>query len=112
MRVSEAIEGYLRRKRANGLSYKTEEFTLSEFRRYLGDRLITEVTSEQVVGFLNARKVSKNTWIAKHCCLRMFFEFWTDRGNMSALSMPRPPRRDDGRLPMPVSLSVELKFED
>jgi len=101
MKVSEGIENYLRRKRANGLSYKTEEFTLSEFRRHVGDPLITEVTATHVVEFLNARKVSSNTWVAKRRCLKMFFEFWTDRGNMPALSMPRSLKRDDSRISMP-----------
>lgn len=105
MKISEAIEGYLLRKRSNGLAYNSEEFTLSEFRRYVGNQLITEVTSKQVAEFLNARRVSNNTRIGKHCCLRMFFEFWTDRGYMPALSMPRPPIRDEGPFPPPFVYS-------
>jgi integrase/recombinase XerD len=101
MKVSEAIAGYLRRKRANGLSYKTEEFTLTEFRRYVGDILVSEITPKQVIEFLNVRRLANNTWIAKNRYLRMFFEFWTDRGCMSALSTPHSPKRDDGGLPLP-----------
>ena len=101
MKVSEAIAGYLRRKRANGLSYKTEEFTLSEFGRYVGDMFLAEITPKQVIEFLDVRRLANNTWIAKNRCLRMFFEFWTDRGYMSALSVPQSPKRDDGRLPLP-----------
>lgn len=94
MRVSTAIEGYLHRKRANGLAYKTQESILSEFRRYVSDPLIAEVTPKQVIDFLNIRHCSNGRWMARHSCLRMFFEFWTDRGHMSALSMPQPKRRD------------------
>jgi hypothetical protein len=58
MRVSEAIEGYLRRKRAQGLGYKTEEFTLIAFQRCISDLPIGEVTSKQVLDFLNRRQTS------------------------------------------------------
>ncbi len=101
MRVSDAIGIYLRWKRASGLSFKTEEFTLRQCQNHLGDPLISEVTSEQILEFLNARRASSNTRTGKHCCLRMFFEFLADRGHMSALVMPSPPRRDDGPEPMP-----------
>lgn len=101
MKVLEAIEAYLSRKRANGLSYRTEEFTLCEFRRHVGDLLLADISPGQVLEFLNARRVCNNTMIAKHRCLRMFFEFWTDRGYMSELTMSRPPQRDDDRLSTP-----------
>jgi integrase len=101
MRVSEAIQGYLRKKRANGLAYETEEETLSAFQRSVNDVPIGEVTSQQVSDFLNCRNVSNATWMAKHYRLRMLFEFWTDRGSMCAISMPEPQRRGKDRRPTP-----------
>lgn len=88
MKVSEAIEDYIHQKRKNGPGYETEESTLSAFRRSVDDVPIGEITSKQVIEFLNCRQVSNCTWTAKHHRLRMFFEYWTDRGYMSALSMP------------------------
>lgn len=103
MTLSEAIEGYLRQKRANGLGYETEEGTLSAFRRYINDLPIGEVTSKQVIEFLNTRRVSNCTWMAKHRRLRMFFEFWAARGLMSAIPMPQ--RKADDRVPTPFFYS-------
>lgn len=105
MRVSEAIERYLLRKRENGLVYNTEESVLSSFRHYVGDLLIANVTPEQVSEFLDARRVSRNRWIEKHRGLRMFFDYWSDRGYISALSMPKPPKRDDSSLRGPFVYS-------
>jgi site-specific recombinase XerD len=104
MRVSEGIEYYLWRKRATGFRYQTEEATLAEFRRHLNDPLMREIASKQVLDFLNIRKTTNTRWVAKHRTLRNFFEFWTDRGYMSCLSMPQPLRRDD-RPPIPFIYS-------
>lgn len=101
MRLSEAIERYLLVKRANGLRYLTEGHALSAFRRYVNDPMIGDITPKQVIEFLNNRRCSNTRWMMKHSCLRMFFEFWTDRGQMSALSMPQAKRRDSHDLSMP-----------
>lgn len=103
MRVSEAIEDYLRKKRATGLGYETEERTLSAFRRFVNDLPIAEVTSTQVTEFLNSRKVSNCARMAKQRRLRMFFEFCADRGFMSALAMPQPQKRGNDRPPIPFA---------
>lgn len=101
MILSEAIERYLRAKRVNGLAYETEAFILSAFRRCVGEVLIGEVTTKQVVEFLTIRPCSNGRWLTKHSCLRMFFEFWTDRGRISALPMPQANRADRDRVAAP-----------
>jgi integrase/recombinase XerD len=100
MKLSEAIERYIHIKRANGLLYETEGHILSAFRRYVNDLPIRDITPSQVIGFLNARECSTRRWMMKHGCLRMFFEFLTDRGYMAALSMPQAKRRDSHRISM------------
>jgi integrase/recombinase XerD len=101
MRLSEAIERYLRVKRANGLAYETEGNILSSFERCVSDLLIEEIAPKHVAEFLNLRQCSDSRWMTKHSCLRIFFEFWTDRGQMSPLSMPRSKRRSIDRLAKP-----------
>lgn len=101
MRLSEAIERYLSLKRANGLLYVTEGHLLNGFRRHVSDLLLGEITPNHVLEFLNSRKCSKNRWVTIHSCLRRFFEFWTDRGQMSPLSMPQAKRRDRLGLSIP-----------
>src|SRR5579863_1196601 len=100
MRVSEAIEIYLQKTRAQGLGYETQEFTLLAFERCITDLPIAEVTSKQILEFLNRRQISYGTWMQEHRVLRKFTEFWTDRGYMSAFSMPQRQRRNDDRRPI------------
>ncbi len=104
MKVSEGVERYLQRKRATGLSYQTEEWTLSAFLRYVNDRPIQEITAKHVLEFLSLRNTSDTRWVAKHRSLRNLFEFLTDRGYMSPLLMP-PLRRRDDRPPIPFIYS-------
>ena len=94
VRVSEAIERYLRAKRDSGLAYATEAGILCAFRRHRNDMLLEEITSVHIVEFLNFRQCSNRRWMMKHSCLRMFLEFWADRGHISSLPMPEPKRRN------------------
>lgn len=94
MKLSEAIERYLCLKRANGLLYVTEGHMLSAFQRFTSDLEIREITPRHVIEFLNSRKCSNRRWMMKHGCLRLFFEFWTDREQIFAISMPLEKRRD------------------
>jgi integrase/recombinase XerD len=110
MRLSEAIDRYLRLKRANGVAYVTEEDDLSAFCRLVDNAPIGEVTPKQVTEFLNNGNPCNSRWMQKHSCLRKFFEFWTDRGQLSALSMPEPKRRTGNRLSAPfIYTRTELR---
>jgi integrase/recombinase XerD len=100
MKLSEAIEDYLRQKRALGLLYDTHEFDFLAFQRFTTDLPIGDVTSNHILDFLNRRPTSHFTWMQKHRRLRMLFEFLADRGYMSALSMPQRQRRSEDRPPI------------
>ena len=93
MRVSEAIERYLQRKRASGWRYEAEEYILSDFCRFVNSP-IQDITSRQVLEYLNSKEISDSRWSRKHACLRRFFEFWTDRGCIVPLPMPQPKRKE------------------
>jgi integrase/recombinase XerD len=110
MRLSAAIEHYLRAKRANGLSYETEAGILFSFRRHADDPLIEEITTKEVADFLDIRRCSNGRWMTKHGCLRLFFEFWTDRGHISAIAMPQPKRTETDRVAPPcIYTRTELR---
>ncbi len=94
MRLLSAIERYLRAKRNSGLRYETEASILWAFQRYVRDPLIGDISPREVLEFLNIRQCSTRRWTIKHSCLRMFFEFWSDRGHMPAISMPQ--RNNEG----------------
>ena len=99
--LPEAIERYLCNKRASGLVYETEAGILLAFRHYVNDPMIADVTPKQVIEFLNLRQCSNGRWMTKRNCLRMFFEFWTDRDEMAAISMPEPKRTNVDRIVPP-----------
>jgi integrase len=101
MMLPEAIERYLCNKRASGLVYETEAGILLAFRHYVNDPMIADVTPKQVIEFLNLRQCSNGRWMTKRNCLRMFFEFWTDRDEMAAISMPQPKRTNVDRIVPP-----------
>lgn len=89
MRTLDGISTYLQRKRAVGLGYETAEIILSGFCRFTADLPLEQLSTRQVLDFLNSRNSTTSTWRAKHSVLRQFFEFWADRGVMPALLMPQ-----------------------
>lgn len=90
MRLSEAIEQYVMQKRAVGLKYQTEESTLTTLLRLLGDVPLSEVTTEDILRFLDGQPSVTFSWRRKYRLLMYFFEFWTLRELMPVLLMPTP----------------------
>jgi len=89
MRLSEGIEFYITRKRRVGFRYEQTEQTLAEFCRLIGELPLELIETHHIFRFLNASSSSYFTWRIKYATLRLFFEFWTDRGEMPTLVMPK-----------------------
>lgn len=88
MRISECIADYFKRKRALGFAFETGEVSLRAFSRFVSDPPVQEISTHQILDFLNSRDSTAATWRAKHRELRRFFEFWADRGLILPLVMP------------------------
>lgn len=90
MKLSEGIEQYIVRKRMTGLKYQTEETTFRAFLNCVGDVRLDEVTTQDVLMFLNGQPSVTFSWRRKHSLLMRFFEFWSFRDVIPALLMPTP----------------------
>jgi integrase/recombinase XerD len=101
MKISEAMAIYLREKRFQGLRYDSGGAVLLSFQRFITDLPIGDITSEQVRSFLDGTPLSYFTWLNRRRILALFFEYWLDRGYMSALSLPQRQRRPDDRHSIP-----------
>jgi integrase/recombinase XerD len=87
--IGECAKRYVDRKRAQGLKFHKGQQMLRSFRRFLGDRELSEVTPAQVELFLSGPKTSTATWRHKYLCLRLFFEFWRARGELREVPLPQ-----------------------
>ena len=93
MTLIEAIDAYVERKRASGLSFEKGRLVLLALCRHVGDMPLHRVSGPHVLSFLDDHPISALTWRHKHRLLKRFFEFWLQRGAMPLLLMPqaRPP---------------------
>jgi integrase/recombinase XerD len=88
MKLSDGIDQYLIRKRANGLIYDREERYFAGLYKQLGDVDLSQMTTCQVLVYLDGPLTTTITWRMKYRCLEQFFDFWSSRGAMPTLLMP------------------------
>ena len=88
MILTEAIDEYVARKRANGLLFHKARIELFAFSKHAGDPPLYRVNTPIVLSFLDERQISPATWRHKYRLLKAFFEFWSQRGAMPVLVMP------------------------
>jgi integrase/recombinase XerD len=90
VRLSEGIKQYITQKRAMGFKYQTEESTLTTLLKLLGDVQLAEVTTQDVLKFLDSQPSVTFSWRRKYRLLMYFFEYWSLREAMPVLLMPTP----------------------
>ena len=79
------------RKRASGYIFEKGKSNLVAFSLDVGDIDLSQVTTQQVLTYLNGSETGDITWRLKYQLLFRFFDFWSSRGAMPELLMP-PPR--------------------
>jgi integrase/recombinase XerD len=91
MTLLESIDAYAAHKHANGISFDKGHSTLIEFGRHAGIASVRDITSQQVLAFLDSPRTSTPTWRGKYGVLKHFFGFWIARGEaMRPVLMPVP----------------------
>ena len=90
MKLSEGISEYVRRKRISGLKYESAESRFTAFITYTGDVQLSDVTTQHVLGYLDSGPSGICCWRSKYSLLQNFFDFWTIRGAIDPITMPRP----------------------
>ena len=89
MKLSQAIDLYIQRKRDAGMRFDSPTNKLRSFLRHCGDIDLHHITVQQVTAFLDGSGVRPSTWSGKRGTLRTFFDYWTARGRLK--SSPLPP---------------------
>jgi integrase/recombinase XerD len=92
MRLSEAVEIYIRRKQLMGRKFDTCGKELRAFARFNPTLQLREIRTRHVTSFLNYKSLCRNTWIVRYKRLRAFFCFWVSRQQLALLPMPSPRR--------------------
>jgi integrase/recombinase XerD len=90
MKLSEGISEYIVRKRISGLKYESAETRFRAFLTYTGDLQLGDVTTQQVLSYLNVRPLATCSWRSKYSQLMYFFDFWAIRGAIDPIAMPQP----------------------
>jgi len=92
MKLSEAVEVYVRRKRIEGFLFNCSSQTLTTFCNQIGDLSLGEIKTQHISTFLG-RFQAVNSSRRNHSLLRRFFEYWVARDAIAPLVMPsnKPP---------------------
>ncbi|HMG84963.1 MAG TPA: tyrosine-type recombinase/integrase [Terracidiphilus sp.] len=95
MTLEQAINWYVRRKQATGISFSKGYYLYRAFLRATGNLDLSRVNVNHVSQFLNRSRASTTVFRVKHSLLRHFFEYWAAHGEISESLMPanRPPER-------------------
>lgn len=88
MKLSEAIEIYVSRKHANGVTFGGGTKVLLSFWRSVGDASLDAINCQNVIGFLDKPGTSPTRWRRKYNDLSHFFEYWISREQMPRLLLP------------------------
>ncbi|MFY9938590.1 MAG: tyrosine-type recombinase/integrase [Silvibacterium sp.] len=75
MRLSEAIETFVQTKRSSGVLFDFGKRQLFSFCRYVGDLPLIQISSREVMGFLDRHTVAAVSWRSRYYLLHRFFEF-------------------------------------
>jgi len=88
MKLSEGIALYVEHKRISGIDFSKGHSNFLSLCRNLGDVQLSEISSHDVLRFLNGPKTSTVTFRGKHSQIRYFFEFMASRELMAEIRMP------------------------
>ena len=91
MRLSEAIENFVQMKRSSGILYDFAKRQLCSFCRYVDDLPLHQISSADIIGFLDRHPVAAVSWRTRCYLLHRFCEFWYFSGAMPRIILP-PPR--------------------
>jgi integrase/recombinase XerD len=95
LKLVQAIETYVERKRSQGFAYSTTGANLLALGKSVGDIALERVTAREVSTFLDSSKLCPRTWEQRYLLVRAFFDYWLARGEIAVL--PMPPRRKAAR---------------
>ena len=89
MKLSEAIDLYIRRRRAAGANLHGPEMLLRSFHHHYGNLDLHRIRTSLITEFINGgRGVRSRTRRCKHSALKLFFAYWCLRGRLRQSPVP------------------------
>jgi site-specific recombinase XerD len=89
MKLSEAIDLYIHRRRALGAYLHGPETILRSFLHRYGNLDLHRIRTSQITQFLNGRRgVRSSTWRGKYGALKLFLAYWCLRGRLRQSPVP------------------------
>jgi integrase/recombinase XerD len=97
MKLVEAIDLYIRRRRSAGANLHGPEIILRSFLHHFGNLDLHRIRTSQITKFLNERRRGQSTnWRGKYGALKLFFAYWCLRGRLRQspvpLTVPKSPQ--------------------
>lgn len=110
MKLSLAIDLYVRRKQNAGARFNAPAKQLCSFLRHCGDIDLHRITAHQVCAFIDGEGVRPSTWCNKRSTLKAFFDYWITRARVKRSPIPqRAPKITQPFIPYIYSRS-ELRL--
>jgi hypothetical protein len=88
MKLSQAIDVYVRRRQGAGWRFDAQARQLRSFLRQHGDAELRRITATRVAAFLNGLGVKPSTWNQKRGTFKVFFEYWAVCGQVKTSPVP------------------------
>jgi len=92
MTLTDAVELYISRRQAATGRFQSPAITLRSFSRRCKGLSLRQVRPTHVLQFLDKPHTQPVTWQGKHGILRMFFEYWSLRGQLKTPPLPAAKR--------------------
>jgi site-specific recombinase XerD len=92
MTLTDAVELYISRRQAATGRFQSPAVTLRSFSRRCKGLSLRQIRPAHVLQFLDKPRTQPITWQGKYSILRMFFEYWSLRGQLKTLPLPPSQR--------------------
>jgi hypothetical protein len=93
MKLTEAIDLYVSRRRNAGAPYISGEVTLRLFCKLVGDIPLDHLCIDNIAPYLNHSGLSSSTLRGRYFTIGRFLKFWQFKESLPRLILPRPPQR-------------------
>ena len=88
MMLSEGVAEYISRKQQIGYAFERGASSLHAFSRQIGNVSLRDLSTQDVLKYLDSADIGNATWRLKYYILLNFFLFWSSRGVMPEMIMP------------------------
>ncbi|MFC5861766.1 tyrosine-type recombinase/integrase [Acidicapsa dinghuensis] len=99
MKLFEAVERYVTRRRVEGLQFMSGQAVLRALCKHCGNIDLGDLSSSQIAKFTSASRFAPKTSGSKFSIVKGFVDFYVIRHQMSQLVLEKPPRPRSDRQP-------------